>query len=82
MMFNYGAGASYLTTTIPASNFSIFPVAASEDESLRFTEVRAMLAQTVTRIIQRDPNTNGILGTIAEGRGILHELAKSMKDNM
>jgi hypothetical protein len=79
MIFNYGSGASYLATAISVTNTSVFPVAFTEEEASKFGEVRALLAETMTRIVQRDPNTNMVLGRIAEGRGKLKELAKTFE---
>jgi hypothetical protein len=78
LMFSYGAGTSFLQTSVSISNSGVFPVAFNQEEATKFTEVRALLAETMTRIIQREPNTNAILGTIAEGRGKLSELSKNM----
>ena len=78
MIFNYGAGASYLVTAVSVSNTNIFPVAFTQEEETRFTQVRALLAETMTRIIQRDPDTNVVLGRIAEGRGMIKEIMKNM----
>lgn len=78
MMFNYGAGASYLQTAVSVTNTSVFPIAFTQEEATQFTEVRALLAETLTRIVQRDPNTNAVLGIIADGRGRLNDIAKNM----
>ena len=78
LMFSYGAGTSYLQTAVSISNSSVFPVAFNQEEATKFSEVRGLLAETMTRIIQREPNTNAVLKTIAEGRGILSELTKNM----
>lgn len=80
MMFNYGGGPSYLMTTIPVSNYNIFPVAFSTEEDSKLSHVRALLAESVTQIIRREPNTNSILANIAEGRGIIQELSKTLNN--
>ncbi len=78
MIFSYGAGASYLQTSVSITNTRVFPVAFTQEEATKFGDVRALLAETLTRIVQRDPNTNAILGGIAEGRGMLNDIAKEM----
>jgi hypothetical protein len=77
MMFSYGSGTSFLVTAVSVSNKNVFPTAFNQEEATKFSEVRALLADAMTRIIQRDPNTNNILGSIAEGRGTLNELTKT-----
>ncbi len=76
MVWGYGSGTNYLGIVIPVSNTSVFPTAFDEEEATKFSEVRALLAETVTRIVQRDPNTNGVLAGIATGRNILHDLSQ------
>ena len=78
MLFTRGAGASYIQTTVSITNTSIFPTAFSQEEATKFGEVRSLLAQTLTRIIQRDPNTNAVLTHIADGRGKLNDILKDM----
>jgi hypothetical protein len=79
MLFTYGAGALYIQTAVSVANTSVFPVAFTQEEATKFGDVRGILAETLTRIIQREPNTNAVLGLIAEGRGKLSEIAKDME---
>ncbi len=65
----------YLQTAVSVNSPSIIPVLASAEEITKFTEVRNIIAETMSRIIRRDQDTNGILGGIAQGRGLLAELA-------
>ena len=67
----------YLQTAVSVNKPNIVPVLASAEEITKFTEVRNIIAETMSRIIRRDPDTNGILGGIAQGRGLLAELAAS-----
>ena len=78
MLFTRGAGASYIQTTVSITNTSIFPTAFSQEEATKFGEVRSLLAQTLTRIIQRDHDTTAVLTHIADGRGKLNDILKEM----
>ena len=78
MLFRYGAGASYLQNAIPVTNTSVFPIATTEEEETKFSEVRSLLTESMSRVIRREPNTNSILALIASGRTILKELKQSM----
>lgn len=50
----------------------------TNDATLLFTEVRYAIAETMSRIIRRDQDTNGILGTIATGRIKLKQITKDI----
>ncbi len=77
MMFG-GASATYLLSqSISVNNTNIFPVASTSEEKTQFAEVRTLIAETMARIIRRDPDTNGILAGIAMGRSKLGELSAS-----
>jgi hypothetical protein len=70
---------AYLYRSASVSNTNVFPVAINDEESTKFTQVRALLAETLTRIIQREKDTNVVLTNIAQGRIILHDLQKSFR---
>jgi hypothetical protein len=78
MLYNHRGGASYLPNAVSVTNTAVFPIAYTEDEATKFTEVRGLLCESMARVIRRDQNTNGILALIAEGRTILKELKNSM----
>ncbi len=50
-------------------------VAYTPDELTKFSEIRNIIAGTMARIIQRDPDTNSVLAGIAIGRAKLGEMA-------
>ena len=72
-------GTSYLYRASAVSNTNVFPVAINDEEATKFSQVRALLAETLTRIIQREKNSNLVLSNIAQGRNILHDLTKEFR---
>ncbi len=64
-------GSSYLAKALPLSTNNIVPVSNSGEELLKFTDIRIAISDVMARIIRRDPDTNSILATIAQGREAL-----------
>lgn len=77
-MLSSGSGGSFLQMGIAISNTNIFPVSMNADEATKFSEVRGILAETMTRIIRREQNTNAVLAGIAQGRNLLREIKDTM----
>ena len=67
-------GSSYLAKTLPISTNNIIPISNSTDELLSFSEIRVAVSDVMSRIIRRDPDTNSILATIAQGREALRNV--------
>jgi hypothetical protein len=42
-----------------------------------FTQLRMAIAETMARIIRRDPDVNGVLVTIAQSRSLLKEITRN-----
>jgi hypothetical protein len=70
---NTGAGMSYLTN----KNF-LSPSMSVNAGYPDLSPIRALIAETMTRIVRRDPNTNDVLGGIAKGRGLLRDATKNL----
>jgi hypothetical protein len=75
MLFGSGGGTFLIQQSYSINNSQFAPVVGSSEEITKFSEVRSLIAETMSRIIRRDEDTNGILGTIAIGRSKLAELA-------
>jgi hypothetical protein len=75
MMFGSGSGTSLLQLSVSVNNSSIVPVMGSSEEITKLAEVRSFIAETMSRIVRRDPDTNSVLANIAIGRSKLAELA-------
>lgn len=76
--FLYGSSSAsrYLwTETSVTKSGGVIAVAYTPDELTNFSELRSIIAGTMTRIIQRDPDTNSVLAGIAVGRSKLAEMA-------
>jgi hypothetical protein len=67
-------GTTLLGVGVSASNSRVFPIASTGEEQLIFTELRQTVSEIMARIIQRDPDTNSILASVAQGRQALREL--------
>lgn len=65
------SGSSYLAKALPISTNNIIPVSNSNKEVLLFSDIRVAISDVMSRIIRRDPDTNSILATIAQGRNAL-----------
>lgn len=76
--FLYGSSSAsrYLWTETSATNMGgVMTVAFTPDEVTKFSEIRNIIAGTMARIIQRDPDTNSVLSGIALGRSKLADMA-------
>ncbi len=76
--FLYGSGSStqlLWTETSVSNTGGVMSVAYTPDELTKFSEIRNIIAGTMARIIQRDPDTNSVLAGIAIGRAKLGEMA-------
>jgi hypothetical protein len=71
------SSTSFLPIAISISNTNIYPVQQSGGETLMFTQLRQAIAETMSRIIRRDPDVNGVLGTIAQSRLLLKEITRN-----
>ena len=68
------SGSSFLARSLPVSTNNIVPISNSADEILKFSEIRVAISDVMSRIIRRDPDTNSVLATIAQGREALRNV--------
>ncbi len=76
MLYGSASASQLLWTETSATNSGgVIQVAYTPDEVTKFSELRSIIANTMSRIIQRDPDTNSVLASIAIGRSKLAEMA-------
>ena len=76
MLYGSASASQLLWTETSATNSGgVMAVAYTPDELTKFSELRSIIAGTMARIIQRDPDTNSVLAGIAIGRAKLGEMA-------
>ena len=74
---NTGSGMMYLTSKNYISQSMVMNSGLPD-----LSPIRAIIAETMTRIVRRDPNTNGVLAGIATGRVLLKESIKEVNNDL